>query len=191
MWGGLGRRAVVLAALLFGVAQVQAQVAEHVAACAGCHGADGNSDMPGSPSLAGQPKVFLENYLVLSREGLRGPEAMQLLLKGMPDREIVRIAAYYTRLPVRHDASLGEPELVQKGREIAQRTRCGSCHLPDYSGQQQNPRLAGQREDFLTEVMLAYQQNRRLGGDTLMSAALYGISEGDIRALAHFFARQR
>ena len=191
MWDGLGRRAVVLAALLFGVAQVQAQVTERVAACAGCHGADGNSDVPGSPSLAGQPKVFLENYLVLSREGLRGPEAMQLLLKGMPDRQIIQIAAYYAGLPVRPDASPGEAALVQRGREVAQRTRCGSCHLPDYNGQQQNPRLAGQREDFLTEVMLAYQQNRRSGGDTLMSAALYGISESDIRALAHFLARQR
>jgi cytochrome c553 len=29
------------------------------------------------------------------------------------------------------------------------------------------------------------------GGDTLMSAALYGVSDADIRALAHFLARAR
>jgi cytochrome c553 len=51
------------------------------------------------------------------------------------------------------------------------------------------PRLAGQREEFLAEVMLQYRQNRRPGGDTLMSAALYGIPEGDFKALAHYFSR--
>lgn len=190
MRAGRGRWAAVLAALFLAMTQAHAQVADRIAACAGCHGADGNSELRGSPSLAGQPRVFLENYLVLSREGLRGPEAMQMLLKGVSDREIVAIAAHYAALAVRHDTSPGDPARVQKGREIAEKTRCGNCHGPDYRGQQQNPRLAGQREDFLVEAMLAYQQNRRSGGDTLMSAALYGIAEDDIRALAHFLARQ-
>ena len=53
------------------------------------------------------------------------------------------------------------------------------------------PRLAGQREEFLAEVMLQYRQNRRPGGDTLMAAALYGITEADIKALAHFLAKQK
>ena len=37
--------------------------------------------------------------------------------------------------------------------------------------------------------MLAYRQNRRPGGDTLMSAVLYGIPEADFKALAHYFSR--
>jgi cytochrome c553 len=51
------------------------------------------------------------------------------------------------------------------------------------------PRLAGQREEFLLEVMLQYRHNRRKGGDTMMSAALYGIPEADFAALAHYFSR--
>ena len=51
------------------------------------------------------------------------------------------------------------------------------------------PRLAGQREDFLAEAMLAYRHNRRPGGDTMMSGALYGIPEADFKALAHYFSR--
>ena len=51
------------------------------------------------------------------------------------------------------------------------------------------PRLAGQREEFLAEVMLQYRQNRRAGGDTMMAAALYGIAEADFKALAHYFSR--
>jgi len=44
---------------------------ETLAACAACHGPGGNSQIPQFPSLAGQPKVFVENQLVLIREGLR------------------------------------------------------------------------------------------------------------------------
>ena len=189
MASGKGRWAVLLTALFLCTAQ--AQVEERVKVCAGCHGADGNSSTPGSPSLAGQPKVFLENYLVLSREGLRGPEAMQSLLRGVPDRELIALASHYSKLPVKPAADAGDAARVRRGRELAAKHRCGNCHRPDYHGQEQMPRLAGQREDFLVEVMLAYQQNRRSGGDTMMSAALHGIPENDVRALAHFLARQR
>ena len=42
---------------------------------------------------------------------------------------------------------------------------------------------------ILAEVMLQYRQNKRPGGDTLMSAALYGLPEADFKALAHYFSR--
>jgi cytochrome c553 len=37
--------------------------------------------------------------------------------------------------------------------------------------------------------MLAYRDNKRSGGDTMMAAALYGVKDEEIRALAHFLAR--
>lgn len=184
---GRGRWAGLLTALFLSVCE--AQLEERLAACAGCHGADGNSPVAGMPSLAGQPNVFVENYLVMSREGLRGPEAMQQLLRGVPDRDIVALAAYYAKLPVKPESGPADQAKFARGRSVAEKNRCGNCHRPDYRGQKQMPRLAGQRENFLAEVMLAYQQNRRAGGDTLMTAALYGIPEIDLRAMAHYFAR--
>lgn len=74
---------------------------------------------------------------------------------------------------------------------LVQKQHCGSCDLPDFSGRQQIPRLAGQREEYLVASMLAYRDNRRTGGDTIMAAALYGASDADIRALAHYLARLR
>ena len=52
------------------------------AACTACHGPDGNSQIPAIPSLAGQPRVFIENQLVLIREGLRDVPAMKGMLMG-------------------------------------------------------------------------------------------------------------
>ena len=183
-----GRRAL-LAAMF--VSAVHAQVGDKVKTCAGCHGADGNSAMAGTPSIAAQPRIFLENYLVMTREGLRGNQDMQALLKGVPDRDIVALAKHYTSLKPRVATDPVDKKLFQKGKAIASRNRCGSCHLPDFRGREQMPRLAGQREEFLAEAMLQYRQNRRPGGDTMMAAALYGIPETDFRALAHYLARLR
>jgi cytochrome c553 len=175
-------------ALLVSVAAAQ----DRVALCDACHGAGGNSPTPGIPSIAGQPKVFLETQLVLFREGLRTSPEMQPAVSGLTDKEITRLAEHYAALPARPAASgPADAAQVKQAVALAQKLHCGSCHLPDYRGRQQIPRLAGQREDYLTESMLAYRDNRRAGGDTIMAAALYGVSDADIRALAHYLARLR
>jgi len=51
------------------------------------------------------------------------------------------------------------------------------------------PRLAGQREELLADVLLQYRQNQRVGGDSMMNAVLPGIPEADFKALAHYFSR--
>ena len=187
----VGGRWALLAALFISTAdaQVDDRLGAQLRACAPCHSADGNSVTAGVPSLAAQPKIFVENYLVLAREGLRGPEVMQGLLKGVPDGEIVAMAKHFSTLPAKPGSGSVDKKLFRKGKEIASKNRCGSCHLPDFRGREQMPRLAGQREEFLAEVMLQYRQNRRPGGDTLMAAALYGIPEADFKALAHYFSR--
>jgi cytochrome c553 len=177
-------RWALLAALFISSAQAQ-----NVANCAACHGADGNSAIPGTPSLAGQPRVFLENYLVMTREGIRGTQVMQALLKGVPDRDIVAMAKHFSGLKAAVPKDPVDPKLFNRGKDIAAKNRCASCHDTGFRGKEQMPRLAGQREDFLAEVMLQYRQNKRIGGDTLMSAALYGIPEADFKALAHYFSR--
>ena len=63
---------------------------------------------------------------------------------------------------------------------------CASCHLPTYGGQEQIPRLAGQRIDYMIDAMKAYRDNTRSGADTQMSAVLFGLSDAQIEALAHF-----
>ena len=158
--------------------------------CAACHGADGNSSTPGIPSIAGQPKIFIENQLILFREGLRVSPQMQPAVQGLTDKEIVQLAVRYAALPARPAATdAPDPTQAKQAIALAQKLHCGSCHLPDFRGREQMPRLAGQREEYLVESMLAYRDNRRTGGDTIMAGTLYGVSDLDIRALAHYLAR--
>lgn len=155
-----------------------------------CHGPQGNSQIPLFPSLAGQPKVFLENQMVIIREGLRDIPQMKGLLDGVKDADIVVLATYFSsQTPVRPTTlSPLNAETYQRGQTMARAMLCGTCHLPDYSGRQQIPRLAGQHEPFLFDSMKQLRDHAGPGRDTIMSASLYGLKDKDLVDLAHFLA---
>lgn len=158
--------------------------------CAACHGPDGNSENPQVPSIAGQPKLFLENQLILFREELRKSDQMAAVVKGMKDPEVIKLAEHFSKLPARGmETGAADKSLAQRGAQRAKELRCGICHLSDFSGQNQIPRLAGQREAYLEAEMRAYRDGKRTGGDTIMAAALYGVADADLKALAHFLSR--
>ena len=164
---------------------------DRVHLCAACHGDDGNSVNPEVPSIAGQPKLFIENQLILFREELRRSDQMLAVVKGMKDPEVIKLAEHFSKLPARPmEKAPAEAALLKQGRAKAKELRCGICHLSDFSGQQQVPRLAAQREVYLEREMRAYRDNTRTGGDTIMAATLRGVSDADIRALAHFLSRE-
>jgi cytochrome c553 len=162
-----------------------------LALCGACHGANGNSALALSPSLAGQPKVFLENTLILIREGLRQIAAMQGLLNGVSDAEIVALADHYSRQPAVAQVTPRDEVAFRRGEAIASRALCGTCHLPSYAGQQQMPRLAAQREDYLVQSMREFRDNKAQGRDTMMNGVLRGFSDRDIADMAHYFAQLR
>lgn len=163
---------------------------DKVKLCAACHGEDGNSTNPDVPSIAAQPRLFIENQLILFREELRKSDAMLAVVKGMKDPEVIKLAEHFSKAPARvMEASPADAALAKHGREKARALRCGVCHLSDFRGQNQIPRLAGQREGYLAAEMRAYRDGKRSGGDTIMAATLYGVPDADISALAHFLSR--
>ena len=179
-----GRWAFLLTALFFSPLHSQ----EKLPLCQGCHGQGGNSEIPGTPSIAGQPRLFMENQLVLFREGIRKSPVMTPLMAGVSDKEIQQLAEHFSKQAVKAAAGPADKKLFAQGQALAQKLRCGICHLSDFSGQKQMPRLAGQREDYLESEMRAYRDNQR--PDTTMTAALYGVKDDQIKALAHFLSRR-
>lgn len=185
--------AVVLAAFLFGMPAAVAQkmpLAERLKTCAACHGEDGVSKIENTPSLAGQPEFFVLNQLFLMREGVRKVDAMEGLTKDLTDDDLQKIAAHFASLPPKASGETVDADLVKKGEALSARMRCGSCHLPSLAGQEQMPRLARQRIDYMFEAMKAYRDNRRSGADTAMTAVIVGASDADLRALAHYASQK-
>ena len=183
-------RGLATLALLFVLPVTQAQQPQQLEMCAACHGPQGNSQIAQIPSLAGQPKLFLENQLVFIREGLRDIPQMKGLLDRVKDADLSVLASYFSsQKPARPSAmSPLNAETYQRGKETAHNMLCGTCHLPDFSGRQQIPRLAGQQETFLFDSMKQFRDHAGPGRDTIMSASLLGLKDEHLADLAHFLA---
>jgi cytochrome c553 len=167
---------------------VAQSVAERVAQCSACHGEDGNSRMPNIPSLAGQPEFYLTNQLFLFREGVRTVPGMSDLLKGLKDDDLVALASHFAALEPKASDEPIDPALVKRGAALIEPMRCVSCHLPSLAGQEQMPRLAKQRVDYLTHSLKEFRDGTRTGADTLMSNVVIGRSDDELAALAHYAA---
>jgi cytochrome c553 len=178
------------AALIFAneVAADDMPLKDRIAQCATCHGEDGNSKREKIPSLAGQPEFFVMNQLILMREGVRKVEQMAPFVKELKDEDVFALAKHFASLPPKPSEEKVDSALVKRGEEVATARRCASCHLPTLAGQEQMPRLAGQRIDYLIAAMQSYLDDSRTGADTAMTAAILGLSEADITALAHYAA---
>jgi cytochrome c553 len=187
-WSESGLRALALAAALIaslGAAEA-ASLAERIEACAACHGAGGASTMENIPSLAGQPEFFVMNQLILMREGVRRVEPMTDVVKDLKDEDILALAAHFAKAPPARTPEPVDAARAAAGAPLAETLRCASCHLPNYGGQEQIPRLAGQRVDYMIAAMKAYRDNTRSGADTQMAAVVYGLTDAQIEALAHY-----
>jgi cytochrome c553 len=68
------------------------------ASCAGCHGANGISNNPMWPNLAGQQSGYLVKSLKAFRDGARDDPMMGPMAKPLSDEDIENIAAYYSSL---------------------------------------------------------------------------------------------
>ena len=157
-------------------------------ACFSCHGEGGNSRTPLVPSIAGQPEFFITNQLIYMREGVRPVPPMTLFVEKLSDSEIEALARAIAALPAAQSEEVVNTELATRGQKLSDQLRCASCHLPNLHGQEQMPRLAGQRIDYMTAAMQAYRDSQRPGADPMMSNVVIGVSDGDIAALAHFAA---
>ncbi len=167
---------------------IQAQQPPRLELCAACHGPQGNSQNPQFPSLAGQPKIFMENQLVLIREGLRDIPPMKGALDGLTDADLIVLARYFSeQTPVPLPGPV-DAERFERGKLLARSMLCGTCHLPDYKGREQMPRLAGQHELFLRAVMEEYRDKPGPGRDTVMTNALGGLHNQHLDDLAHFLS---
>jgi cytochrome c553 len=162
--------------------------AEKLQLCAACHGEDGNSKIPDIPSLAGQPKFFVLNQLFLMREGVRKVEAMAAIVKDLKDPDLEALSDHFSKQTPKQSDEAIDPALVKRGGELAETKRCVSCHGPTLGGQEQVPRIAKQRVDYLILAMKAFRDGTRTGADTIMGAPVAGLSDADLAALAHYAA---
>ena len=153
------------------------------AACASCHGADGNSRRDGIPSLAGQQPQYLVIAIQEYLNKERSAAPMHGLLPGLKKREMESLALYFaSQAPAQRagapagDAKAGEPLTAV----------CGGCHGSDgVSLDSSTPSLAGQDPRYLVSAIKAYRTTRQRES---MRAYVRGLADRDIENIAAFYA---
>src|SRR2546427_1773295 len=63
--------------------------------CAACHGADGNSTLSGTPSLAGMGAFYTHWQLIMFRDGRRRDSQMTPFVQNLTDEDLGDLSAYY------------------------------------------------------------------------------------------------
>lgn len=69
------------------------------AACAACHGTDGNGTSSQYPRLAGQYDSYLRQTLHEYQSGQRRNAIMQAIARGLSEQDIADLTGYYSSLP--------------------------------------------------------------------------------------------
>lgn len=80
---------------------------------------------------------------------------------------------------------------MQRAQALAQQYRCDACHNADFSGKDNVPRIANQREDYLAKTLAEYRDNSRHGYDGPMADVMAPVTADQIAELADFLARVR
>ena len=167
-------------------------IAERAAPCLACHGEKGQSETENIPSLGAQQAPYALIQLFMFREKLRVFEPMNEMAKALTDDDLHAFSDFIASLPKPQPAAdAGDPARLQRARALVQQHHCDSCHNADFSGRDNVPRLADQREDYLAKTMREYKDNSRHGYDGTMAEVLQPVTPEEIADLAYLLARLR
>jgi cytochrome c553 len=167
-------------------------VEERAAACFACHGEHGQSETENTPSLGGQRAPYALIQLFMFREKLRLFEPMNEMTKQFSDDDLRDFSDFIAKLPKpAPPADTPDPTRMQRARELMVRYHCNSCHGADFSGSDNIPRIADQREDYLAKTLREYKDNSRHGYDATMADVMSAVPPDQIADLAHFIAHVR
>jgi len=153
-------------------------------ACAECHGQEGHSEKPDTPSLAGQDPKYLVNATLAYKDGVRDHSAMQSIVASLGNDVINNLAAYYASLEPKAGA-------VRKPLSTAQwAERCDRCHgIDGNSIDPYIPSISSQHEDYMIKSLTAYRNQTR--GSVPMRAMSQPLRDIEIKNIARHYANKR
>lgn len=165
-----------------------AEMPAKAGACIGCHGPNGNSTMPGIPSLAAQNARYLYLQLRDFQEGRRSNDMMTPMMAGLSKDDMREIADYYSKQKLSSKGFKADADKAKLGKAKADETLCAMCHLGEFVGQNEIPKVAGQNYDYVVKTMKDFKAKTRTNDAGNMTSVASTLSEADIENLAHYIA---
>jgi cytochrome c553 len=167
-------------------------IPERAAPCLACHGERGTSETENTPSLGAQQAPYVLIQLFMFREKLRVFDTMNEMAKDLSDDDLRAFSDFLATLPKpAPPADAGDPARMGRGQALAHQYLCNNCHKPDFSGNDNVPRIANQREDYLSKTLSEYKDNSRHGYDGTMADVMQSVTKEQIADLAYYIAHYR
>ena len=164
------------------------------ALCATCHGADGNSQIPMNPKLAGQSANYLVKQLQDYQSGARQNATMTAMVASMSDQDILDISAWYASQEVTLGGAdpaqieLGE-SIYRAGNEALGVAACSACHSPTGTGNGPAgfPALGGQHEEYTLTQLRAFRSGERNNdASSMMQMTVERLTDAELEAVASY-----
>lgn len=162
--------------------------------CAGCHGADGNSQIPVNPSLAGQHPEYIAKQLAEFKSGERKNDIMVGMAAMLSPEDMKNVAAWFS-LKAPKAGEVKDKELAALGQKIYKGgiaangvPACASCHGANGAGlPAQFPRLAGQQVDYTVAQLTTFRSGGRANDAAMMMRMIAAkMTDQEIKAVAEY-----
>lgn len=162
--------------------------------CAGCHGTDGASGGPATPSIAG----LSEEYFIEVMQGYKSGDVpstiMGRLAKGYEDKGFEKMAGYFSQLSFPSSEQEFDAELAKKGSRLHDKY-CDKCHAEGGSSADDDSGiLASQWKPFIQWTLMDYNSGERQMIKKMkkkVDKLLEKEGEEGIEALLEFYASQK
>jgi cytochrome c553 len=156
--------------------------------CAACHGPEGNSTNPQFPILAGQTWRYIYIELKDFKEGRRNDPVMSPMAAPLSREEMMALGNYFAAQKPKAIDFKADPARVDKGRKTSEVVLCPMCHLGEFKGQNEIPRVAGQWPQYTMKQLHDFKDRKRTNDAGNMTSVARGLSDDDIENLAHYIA---
>jgi cytochrome c553 len=180
---------------------------DKAAACAACHGADGNSAAPNFPKLAGLGEKYLAKQMNDIKAGTRPVVEMTGQLDNLSEQDIEDVAAFFSSQPLQLSGSqeltvkvgsgievdglkLGE-KIYRAGSAEVGAPACTGCHSPRGQGNAPAgyPRISGQHADYIEKQLRDFRAGNRINDDSQIMRQVAGhLTDSEIKAVANYIA---
>jgi cytochrome c553 len=156
--------------------------------CAACHGDNGNSTNPMYPTLAGQNARYIYLQLQDFQAGRRHDPQMDPMAKTLTREDMQALADYFSKQKQAPSGFKGDLAKVTAGRAKSKEVLCSMCHLGEFAGQNEIPRVAGQQYEYIKKQLSDFKARRRTNDAGSMTSVSATLSDADIENLAHYIA---
>jgi cytochrome c553 len=164
-------------------------IEEKAQICAVCHGENGvPPEQSAAPVIWGQNFGYLFFQLRDFKSGARKSDQMTPIVESLEAGELMQLAQFFSR---KKWPDLRQLDPAEEVVAVAQRANativCAACHQRDFTGDSNQPRLAGQTRVYLEKTMIDFRTSARANNPGMRDLML-GITEKEIAALAAFLA---